>query len=327
MREVIAPGLASAVLTLASPSLADVAWVGDLETGDLTQWDGTLNGQNITVEGAPAAQGLFSARIVLTNDAVWPNGLKRVELHHGPDPARTAEGAQTFFAWSFYLPETLPADPPAQIGYWESDQSYQQMMAFQVEGERIRFDTRRPMNQNHWDADGVVTAGVWHRVAMRVFWSKDVAQGEVDVWFDNVQVVVGAQAETLADDNPHFTQVGLLRGAVDFADAPVIHIDDAVEGDTLADVRPDALEQGAGGGGGGSPATTTGVTAGGTSAAAGPSSSAATGGGTGGGGAADDGGGDGCSARPGGSGAGDASVTLGLLLAWAVARRRGARAE
>lgn len=244
--------LAGAAWICAAPEArAAVVWTGDFETGDVSQWSGTLNGQHISVVKMPVADGMFSGQVQLTNDAVWPNGLKRVEFNHSPEAARTAEGAQTFFAWSFYLPQTLPVDPTQQIGYWESNQSYQQMMAFEVSGEHISFSTRQPQNKVQWQADGKVKAGVWHRIAMRIVWSKDPAVGLVDVWFDNEQVLSGGGAKTLADDNAHFTQVGLLRGKIEFQDAPVIVIDDAAEGDTLEDVRPDALVMGQGGAGGG----------------------------------------------------------------------------
>ncbi len=316
MRQAVTSGVLAACVLVAAPSMAEVVWVGDFEAGNLDEWSFILNGENISVVGDPISSGSQAARIQLTNDAEWPNGLKRVELNHRPEDARTAEGAQTYFAWSFYLPETLPSDPSQQIAYWESDQSYQQMMAFQVEGERIRFDTRQPQNQNHWDEDGVVTAGQWHRIAMRVFWSKDAAQGEVDVWFDGVQVVTGAQAKTLADDNAHFTQVGLLRGAIEFQDSPVIVVDDAVEGDTLEDVRPDALSEGAGGGGGG-PGTTSAATTGasqGATTGAGPGTGAGATTGAGGA-AADDGSSDddGCRTAAGGGAAGWLLAALALL--------------
>jgi hypothetical protein len=219
-------------------------WVGDMESGDLSQWGYLLNEEvggvkYTTVTSDPVVQGTYAARIELHNDATWPNGLKRVEVQHGPEASRTAEGATLFFAWSFYLPETLAQEPSQQIGYWESGGSYQQMMAFEVTGERITFSTRRPQNVVQWDQDGIVTAGVWHRIAMRITWSKDPAIGAVDVWFDGEQVVTNALAQTLADDNPHFTQMGLLRGKVEFDDVPVIIIDDAVEGDSVEDVHPE----------------------------------------------------------------------------------------
>ncbi len=245
----------AALLVNAPSASADVVWTGDFETGDLSQWSYLLNPEHISVIGDPTVEGAFAGRIQLTNDAVWPNGLKRVELNHAPVAGRTGEGATTCFGWSFYLPEALPADPAAEIGYWESDQSYQQMMAFDVAAERITFSTRQPSNVVHWDEDGRVTPGVWHRIAMCILWSQDPEIGAVDVWFDGEQVVTEAGAKTLADDNACFTQVGLLRGAVEFDDSPVIVIDDAVEGDTIDDVRPAPSdgEGGASGAGGAGP--------------------------------------------------------------------------
>lgn len=247
----VALGVLGAIGLVAGASRAEVVWEGNFETGDLGQWGYVLNGEHISVVSDPVVEGANAGRIQLTNDAVWPNGLKRVELQHGPAEGRTAEGETTCFAWSFYLPETLPTEPSAQIGYWESNTSYQQMMAFEVSGESISFSTREPQNDVKWDADGRVTANVWHRIAMCVLWSQDPGIGKVDVWFDGEQVVTQGAAKTLADGNACFTQVGLLRGAVEFEDSPVIVIDDAVEGDTVDDVRP-APPSGEGGAGGGS---------------------------------------------------------------------------
>lgn len=248
-----ARAMTAAVVFSVMPVRAAEVWRGDFETGDLSQFDNTLNEQNIEVVADPVFEGNAAARVTLTNDAMWPNGIKRVELQHKPSAGRTAEGATTYFAWSFYLPATLPESPDAQIGYWESEQSYQQVMSFTVQGERLQFATRRPNNQVHYNKEGVVTAGQWHRVAMGITWSKDAAQGRVNVWFDGAQIVTGAPAETLADDNPHFVQFGLLRNPGEFSDMPVIVVDDAVEGDSLDDVRP-AVTSGGGGGGGGAAA-------------------------------------------------------------------------
>lgn len=232
------------LLTLASaPASAAVAWVGDFETGDLSQFNFVLNGE---VDGNVYAsvvqdlvlQGAFAARIELHDEAIWPNGLRRVELQHLPDAARTAEGATTCFAWSFHLPEALPEDPGHTLGYWESQNSYQQMMAFNTNGDDIRFITQQPNYTEHWNADDVLTPGVWHRIAMCVLWSEDPGVGTVDVWFDGEQVVTAAAAKTLADGNPHFAQIGLLRGDVDYDGVPVIYIDDVIEGDAIEDVDP-----------------------------------------------------------------------------------------
>jgi MYXO-CTERM domain-containing protein len=240
--------LVGALAVLTTPLLAHAApvWIGDFETGDLSQWEGLLNQQvggvdYITVVDDVVVQGTYAARIELHNDAAWDNGLKRVELNHSPPPERTAEGATTYFAWSFYLPETLPEDPPQNTGYWESHDSYQSLMVWDIVGTRMSFTTRRPDYVLHWQDDAAATPGEWHRIAARVLWSADPAVGEVDVWFDGVQVVDAAQAATLADANWAFTQIGLIRDAIEFADVPVIYIDDAVEGDSLEDVHPDPM--------------------------------------------------------------------------------------
>jgi hypothetical protein len=296
----LAAALALAAFAAAPPARSAQVWVGDIETGDLSQWSGTLFGEHITVVQSPVLQGSYAAQIQLTNDAVWQNGLKRVELNHSPGAARTAEGTELYFAWSFYLPETLPTDPSQQIGYWESDNSYQQMMAFNVMGEHIQFITQKPQYKVQWEADGKVTAAAWHRIAMRVKWSKDPAQGSIDVWFDGEKVVTGVAAQTLADDNAHFTQIGLLRGKVEFQDAPILLIDDAVEGDSETDVHPALPDnQGGGGTGGVGGAGGSGVGGGGVGGAGGGPGGSSQGGssGEGGGGAGEPGDEGGCDCR------------------------------
>ncbi len=248
--------LAVATFAFATEAAAAVVWTGDFETGDLSQFNFVLNGDVDGMIYAQAVQdmvleGSYAARLELHNEAIWPNGLRRVELQHLPDPARTAEGATTCLGWSFYLPEALPDDPGHTLGYWESQNSYQQMMAFNVfDGTSLRFITQQPNYTEHWSADGVVTPNEWHRIAMCVLWSQDAGTGTVDVWFDGEQVVTGAGAKTLADGNPHFAQVGLLRGDQDIPTVPVIYLDHVLEGDSIEDVDPPEAPGGSDSGGG-----------------------------------------------------------------------------
>ena len=294
--------LAAALALTALPLGAQAApvWVGDMETNDLTQWNNALNGEHITVVGDPVVEGSHAAHIELTNDAVWPNGLKRVELHHSPAAGRTAEGKELYFAWSFYLDQTMPEDPTAQIGYWETASSYHQLMAFELSGEHVKFFTHYPDFQVQWEADGKATASVWHRIAMHVKWSQDPSTGYVDIWYDGEQVLTHGAAQTLFDENEAFTQVGLLRGAVEFSDAPVIVLDDAVEGDSLDDVHPALPNEGTGGAGatasstGASPSSSTSAATNASSAASGASTTGSGGAGGAGSGSGSD---DGCGCR------------------------------
>lgn len=248
-RSVIAAAASLATLATATTAVAAVAWVGGFETGDLSQWTFVAHGEYIDVQTDLVGEGEYAARVELHNDAVWPNGLQRVELQHLPEAARTSDGATTWFAWSFYLPEALPEEPYHAIGYWESNNTWMQSMAFIVRGDDIEFVTRHPSHASPWQADDVVTPGVWHRIAMRITWSLDT--GTVDVWYDGEQVVEGAEARTLSDGNPHFVQIGLFREPAQLDQVPVIILDDVVEGDSFEDVRPTDIP-GVGGEDGGS---------------------------------------------------------------------------
>lgn len=290
-----------ALCTPSSSARAAPVWIGDLETGDTSQWEGVLNPSYIEIVSAPVAQGAHAAKLTLTNDAVWQNGLKRVELNHSPPPARTAEGAELWVAWSVRLESALPPDITQEIGYWESKNSYRGAMTFEATGQSLLFTTRNPYRMQ-WQADGVLTPGVWHRIAMHVLWSTDPSKGVVDVWYDGAQVVTHAVTQTLNDDNWHFLQVGLLRENVPFADAPVMLIDDAVEGDSLADVHPALASSSSSSGAGGASASSSAASSSGASEAASSSaastssggsavtSSGASSSGTGGAPASDDGG-------------------------------------
>ena len=239
--------LAVTLVTLVTlPAAAQVTWRGDLETGDTSQFSYLLNPEiggvrYTTVVDDIVAEGAHALRIELHNDAVWSNGLKRVEVQHGPAAGLIAEGNEIWFAWSFYLPEALPTDPEQTIGYWESAASYHQLMALAVIGQDLRFSTNLPDWTEHWTGRGVATPGVWHRIALHVLWSTDPTRGTVDVWFDGDRVVTAAHAATLADTNPAFVQFGLLRDRIEFTDVPVIYLDDAIEGHSLTDVHYDAL--------------------------------------------------------------------------------------
>lgn len=243
MKKSLACMIVTLIASWTTHASAEVFWVGDFETQDLNQFNYKLNP---IIDGKPyttivedqVAQGKFAAKIELHDDAKWSNGLRRVELQHSPPDARTAEGQTTYMAWSFYLPATLPTSPSQQIGYWESKNTYKQMMAFQLQGDDLTFYTRQPQNKKQWDGVGKATPGQWHRIAMKVVWSKDETKGSVSLWFDGQQVVTDGAAKTLNDDNGHFVQMGLLRGNMDFTDVPVIYLDDAAEGSTLEDVRP-----------------------------------------------------------------------------------------
>jgi hypothetical protein len=181
----------------------------------------------------PVREGKYALRIDGT-DAARRGKHDRIEFQHQPAPPGTAEGTERYFGWSVYLPRTL-TDATHSLGYFETRNSWSQLMAFEVTGEDVLFTTRVPYARR-WVGKGRMTAGRWHDFAVHVRWSRDPARGFVEVWFDGEQVVPLARTATLRDENPAFFQIGLFRETS--AVPETIVIDHVTEATTLADVAP-----------------------------------------------------------------------------------------
>jgi MYXO-CTERM domain-containing protein len=237
----------------------------------LEQWTFLLKPEGLSVVMDPVAEGTHAGKVSITKNELWPNGLNRVEVQHLPDEQHTSEGSDIYYGYSFYLPEELTEDDH-QILYWETNAkntgNYQQMMQVAVMGTHMRFATQKPSFKVHWEADGLATAGIWHRLAIHIKFESDPQVGSVDLWFDGEQVVTGAKAQTYIGD-PTFVQHGILRDTIDKVET--LFMDDARCGTTLEDVLPEPSVGGgaaggtagiAGGGTAGTPATNGGSGAG-----------------------------------------------------------------
>jgi hypothetical protein len=177
-------------------------------------------------------------------------GQNRVDIQH--QSTLTAEGADSWLSGYFFLPED--AKVRNEIGFYESNESFQNVMDFWVEpkqggGTSLVFGVGFLGDTVLWTGD--FTAGVWHQIAIHVHWSTNEQMGSVDFWLDGVQVVTGESAKTKADGNTLFFQTGLHRVEVgQFTET--IYIDNFIEADTLADAQIMApmAAGGAGGAGG-----------------------------------------------------------------------------
>jgi hypothetical protein len=219
---------------LCSPAEAQIVWRGDFETNTLNQWSGLNNGTGIQVTDELVLEGDHAGLIQITDDEahIWSNGLNRVEFRYAPGAQATAEGQDFYFGWSFLLPELFTEDSH-QIGYFESDKTWQQMMSFLVEGSTLSFVTRQPSNQVHWSTSEL-QANTWYDLAMHIHWSQDQNLGTVSVWLDGEPVVQEASARTLNDANAHFIQLGILRDTIEQDESIVI--DNARQGTRMEDV-------------------------------------------------------------------------------------------
>ena len=136
-------GLLVAMLLLsATPVSAEVIWRGDFETGTTAQWRGAPKSDSIKLVEAPVREGKYALRIDGTN-AARTGKLDRIEFQHQPAPPGTAEGTERYFGWSVFVPKKL-TDDFHSVGYFETRNSWRQLMSFEVHGEDIIYSTRVP---------------------------------------------------------------------------------------------------------------------------------------------------------------------------------------
>lgn len=219
------------LLLLGAAAPANVIWRGDFETGDVKQWFGAPKSDGVKVVKDIVREGKYALRIDGSN-AAKRGTLDRIELQHQPAAPGTSEGTERYFAWSVYLPKKF-TDTLHVVGYFETRNSWSQLMSFEAKGEDLKFSTRQPY-QLHWTGKGKLTAGRWHDFVVHVLWSRDPAKGFVEVWFDGEIVVPLTKTATLKDENVAFFQVGFARETSDVPES--ILIDHVVEATALKDV-------------------------------------------------------------------------------------------
>jgi hypothetical protein len=200
--------LAALLFVPANRTPAEDIWRADFETGTTEQWKSPPKNDAVKVVASPVREGKFAVRIDGTNAAKRGNN-DRIEFQHQPKPPGTAEGTERYFGWSVFLPQKLTKDLHC-LGYFETRNSWSQLMSFEASGEDLKYSTRVPYAL-HWTGKGKLTPNQWHDFAVHVLWSRDPKKGFVEVWFDGENVVPKTMTATLKDENPAFFQIGLFR--------------------------------------------------------------------------------------------------------------------
>ncbi len=221
---------------------AEPVWIGNFETGDLSQWHNALNPQGISLTQSCVHSGQYAGQVRITDEDSFNwfgnKALNRSEFHHRLPAGATYEGKETFFSFYFYLPEAW-SQAKHELGYWESDKSWQQMFRFNIRGEQLSFQ-QSSAAKSFWSIADGATARQWHRLALHIHWSTNPNKGFVDTWADGQ--AMGRQVfQTLyAPEALMFTQIGVLR--TQEATTERIIIDDAVEATNLTALAPEQYQ-------------------------------------------------------------------------------------
>lgn len=223
------------ILTINAANAA-ILWQGNFETGDTSQWHDVLHPQGVTLTGECVFDGHFAAKLRITGkDAfLWQGNkeLNRSELHHRRAAGNTYEGKDTFFAFSFYLPAKL-SDNKHELGYWESDKTWQQSFRFNISGTELSFQQTAAKNV-FWSLENGAEPGKWHRIALHIHWSTDTEKGSTEVWVDGKHMGKNYFKNLPAKDALMFTQIGFLRAQEKSVEE--IFIDGALETDNLTEL-------------------------------------------------------------------------------------------
>ncbi len=161
------------------------------------------------------------------------------------------EGREQFYGFSFRYASATPLDADKEylVMFFESLNPYRQMIRLTLKAGVLRFTTGDQAGNfvERWNA--AITADVWHRVALGVFWSADATKGTGYSYLDGKSVAANFKwANVLTEAGaPLLNQMllGLVHEANPTAMTPaIVYFDDLRIGTTLADVSiqepPDA---------------------------------------------------------------------------------------
>lgn len=224
------------ILPAVNAAQATILWQGNFETGDVGQWHDAINPQGLSLISDCTFDGDYAGKVRITGEEsfLWQGNksLNRSEFQHRRRAGNTYEGKDTFFAFSFYLPKKL-SERKHELGYWESDKSWQQTFRFNIAGTELSFQ-ESAANKVFWSLDDGAIPGQWHRVALHIHWSTDASKGSAEVWVNGKHMGKNYFKNLPARDAVMFTQLGISRAQEDSVEE--IYIDGAIETDNLTEL-------------------------------------------------------------------------------------------
>jgi hypothetical protein len=243
------------------PPSASALFVGDFETGDLTQWDNSFQ----------QLPGRFS--VVASDGAVSPrqgSRMARVETRQGDDPIDTGgnicmvyrsnnifghydvHGTDRYTGFSVYIPSGFPYVPNQRWNYifeWHGDNNSQAPFKIGINSiisaanptvgfaAELNYGSVSAPSQTRWRLGNLAT-GRWVDFVARVKWG--LTDGIVEVWMNGVKKVSATRIQTwypsgLSKVQP---QLGYYRAA--YSRTVVLYLDAFTIGNSYESVRPES---------------------------------------------------------------------------------------
>ncbi len=179
--------------TVKAVSVSDggmVSWLGDFETGDLSQWLHVLraSADRLTTVTAPVRQGRYAARFTVHDSDRVVSDNPRAQLNSAP---MHREGDENYIGWSTYFPSDFPSIPSGAwfvfFQFHGTPYSGSPQLGFGVSPDG-HIELRRDDVYNYdrvWSQPQA--RGRWTDFTVHVKWSKDPSVGFVELWVNGAR--------------------------------------------------------------------------------------------------------------------------------------------
>ncbi|MET0401387.1 MAG: polysaccharide lyase [Cystobacter sp.] len=231
--------LAMLVPTLAS---ASVVWKGDLETGNLSQWDAeqSVSSNRLMVVTSPVREGRYALKTTVRqgDNPIKASGNRNelVYLSH------ETPGSEYFYKWSTLFPSSFPASPKwALFTQWHQEgHSGSPPLEFYVVDDTLTLRVGGSSGKIVWRAP--LVREHWNDFVLHVKWSSNKKDGFIELFHDGKLVMPRQYMATQFTSQRNYLKLGLYRDASIKPEGVVYH-DGFVQSTRLEDVMPPEVAQ------------------------------------------------------------------------------------
>jgi uncharacterized protein (TIGR03382 family) len=218
---------------------ADVAWKGDFETGNISQWT--------------RSQAVANSRLQIVSDVVREGRYAlKATVRQGDDPigasgnrnellyiSQEKTGSTWFYKWSTMFPKSYPSSDTWQVfAQWHQEGCCgSPPLEFFVRGEEMNLRVGGADGEILWQSP--LNRDAWHDFILEVKWSSNKKVGYVQLWHNGKVAVPKTFGATQYGSEFNYLKLGLYRDDAIRPEAFVYH-DGFTMASKLEDVMPPA---------------------------------------------------------------------------------------
>lgn len=222
------------------PPDGDKTWVGDAETGDLSQWQDITQAApgRISIVTAPVDQGKYAYRFELRpgDDAYGSRVQLGTGISGGVKAHYINNGDEGYYGVSIRLPSNLATvEDWRQYAQWKGIHTGSPPLQISHNNNKWRLyyrpNTLSDKNILKWEAPD--RKDVWERFTFHIKWSVDPKVGFIEMKYNGALVVPLFYTSNIhmKDGKPvsNIVNIGIYRSS-SIKSTDVVHIDNYVEG-------------------------------------------------------------------------------------------------